>query len=123
MGSQMSSKYSGKCNLCEKSWNVGEQMFYQKDPKCMCIDKECFEKQGGKIFEKSFGGNSFSKQVSKIDISSVNVPDLAKLQTQAVKNAQREMSEFKFFRDEILRLGGNEIQAGMLFKTMCDRTR
>ena len=126
LGSQMNAKFDGKCYKCLKTWKKDNPIFYQREPKAVCCDKECFEKHGGTIYEgKPFGGNSYgNKQVSKIDISSVKIiPDMPKLQIRAVKNAQEEMVEFKFFRDEIIRLGGTEIQAGMLWKTCCDRVR
>ena len=125
MGSQMSSKYAGKCKTCGSTWNVGEQMFYQQDPKSMCNKKECFEKQGGKIYEgKPFGGNSFSnKQVSNIDISKISLPDMDKIQTRMTKIADEESLEFFYFRKRMLEHGFNEIQIGMLYKTATDRTR
>ena len=37
-------------------------IFYQKEPKCVCSDKACFESQGGKVFDKPFNASSsFSK--------------------------------------------------------------
>lgn len=124
LGSQMNAKFDGKCYKCSKTWKKDDPIFYQREPKAVCCNKQCFEQHGGKIYEKSFGGNSYgNKQVSKIDISSVKLPDMDKIQIRAVSIAQEEMVEFKFFRDEILRLGGTEIQAGMLWKTACDRTR
>lgn len=50
--SQMTSKYSGNCSNCGKSWNADENIFYQKDPKVICKDKECFEFNGGKLFQR-----------------------------------------------------------------------
>jgi len=52
MSSQMTSKYSGTCSKCGKSWNADENIFYQKDPKVICKEKECFEANGGKIFQR-----------------------------------------------------------------------
>jgi len=47
------SQYEGKCKgytndageLTIHSWRVGDQIFYQRDPKCICINADCFEKQ------------------------------------------------------------------------------
>jgi hypothetical protein len=49
----LSSQYEGKCKgytndageLIIHSWRVGDQIFYQRDPKCICINADCFEKQ------------------------------------------------------------------------------
>ena len=49
MGTKITGKYAGNCKICGSDWKVGEQIFYQKDPKAICIDKECFEEQGGKF--------------------------------------------------------------------------
>jgi len=61
----MQSKYSGKCSVCENTWNEGDSIFYQKDPKIICANKECYTDQGGKEYTggvsssnvSSFGGN------------------------------------------------------------------
>ncbi len=49
MGTKISAKYDGQCKICGDSWQVGEDIFYQKEPKAICGDKECFEEQGGKF--------------------------------------------------------------------------
>jgi hypothetical protein len=49
MGTKITGKYAGNCKICGSDWKVGEQIFYQKDPKAICVDKECFEEQGGKF--------------------------------------------------------------------------
>tara|TARA_R110000787_G_scaffold214765_2_gene323918 strand:+ start:97 stop:507 length:411 start_codon:yes stop_codon:yes gene_type:complete len=49
MGTKITGKYAGNCKICGSDWRVGEQIFYQKDPKAICVDKECFEEQGGKF--------------------------------------------------------------------------
>ncbi len=49
--SQISSKYSGTCSKCGKSWNVGDNIFYLNHPKLACKDQKCFESNGGKIFQ------------------------------------------------------------------------
>ena len=49
MGTKIKGKYAGQCKICGSDWKVGEDIFYQKDPKAICSDKECFEEQGGKF--------------------------------------------------------------------------
>ena len=39
------SQYDGTCKKCNKAWKVGESIYYQKEPKCICIDSQCFESQ------------------------------------------------------------------------------
>jgi hypothetical protein len=57
----INSQYEGKCKgfknedgtLTIHNWSVGDLIFYQREPKCICINQQCFEKQqqaaGGKI--------------------------------------------------------------------------
>ena len=41
----LTSQYAGKCKVCGKEWKVGNEIWYQKDPKAICIDEQCFERQ------------------------------------------------------------------------------
>ncbi len=48
----MKSKWSGKCpgmrtdqGSIIHDWPEGAEIFYQKEPKCICINEECFKKQ------------------------------------------------------------------------------
>lgn len=57
----MKSQYSGTCSVCQLAWNVGEEIFYQKDPKAICKNEDCFKNQGGKPFvPKKFTSSKFS---------------------------------------------------------------
>ena len=124
LGSKMNAKFDGKCYKCSKTWKKDDPIFYQREPKAVCSDRECFEKHGGKIFEKSFGGNSFgNKQVSNIDISKINLPDMDKIQTRMTQIADEEALDNFFFRKRMLEHGFSEVQVGMLWKTACDRVR
>lgn len=49
-------KFEGTCKHCGKSWKVGEQINYSKDPKAVCIDSGCFEKQKGLILKAAQAG-------------------------------------------------------------------
>ena len=49
MGTKIKGKYAGTCKICGSDWQVGVDIFYQKEPKAICADKECFEQQGGKF--------------------------------------------------------------------------
>jgi len=41
----LTSQYTGKCKVCGKEWKVGNEIWYQKEPKAICIDEQCFERQ------------------------------------------------------------------------------
>ncbi len=49
----ISSQYQGKCKgfknndgtMTVHNWGVGDQIFYQRDPKCICINESCFNQQ------------------------------------------------------------------------------
>jgi phosphatidylserine/phosphatidylglycerophosphate/cardiolipin synthase-like enzyme len=55
---QMDSKTSGTCNLCGKSWNVAETIFFQQAnqktnaPFLRCKDKNCFKSNRGNMSPK-----------------------------------------------------------------------
>tara|TARA_B100001750_G_scaffold244360_1_gene261503 strand:- start:492 stop:881 length:390 start_codon:yes stop_codon:yes gene_type:complete len=49
MGSNITAKFDGQCKICGSAWAVGDQICYQKNPKAICSDKECFTQQGGTI--------------------------------------------------------------------------
>ncbi len=49
----MKTQYPGTCKLCGAIWKVGDDIFYQKDPKAICSDEECYTQQGGKPFVPS----------------------------------------------------------------------
>lgn len=49
MGSKIKAKYEGGCKMCGDSWNVGDDIYYQKNPKAICIDEQCFKQQGGTV--------------------------------------------------------------------------
>ncbi len=41
----MKSQYEGKCGVCGTTWKPGDEIHYQKDPKCICKDRTCWDKQ------------------------------------------------------------------------------
>lgn len=47
MGIQIKGKYSGNCKICGSTWAIGELVWYQKTPKALCVNEECFIQQGG----------------------------------------------------------------------------
>ncbi len=51
----LTSQYDGKCKgfknpdstITIHTWVVGNEIYYQKDPKCICINEACFNQQKG----------------------------------------------------------------------------
>jgi hypothetical protein len=65
MGTKIKGKYAGDCKICGSDWRVGDDIFYQKEPKAICADKECFEEQGGKFTpytkQNTFSGGGYGR--------------------------------------------------------------
>ncbi len=69
MGSVIKAKYDGVCKICGTEWKVDGQLYYQKTPKAICGNKECFTEQGGTVSnyqQSSFSNNSRDIIVTKI---------------------------------------------------------
>lgn len=67
MGSRIKAKYNGECKQCAEEWIVGDDIFYQKNPKAICKDEACFNQQGGIV--KEF-------VVRKDDVIITKIPDM-----------------------------------------------
>ena len=79
MGTKIKAKFVGSCKLCGENWAVGEDIYYQKIPKAICSDKECFEQnQGGKISTYSQATFKNNNHVIITKIPEVNVSDSVK---------------------------------------------
>ena len=85
MGTKISAKYNGQCKICGDSWQVGDNIFYQKDPKAICGDKECFEEQGGKFTPFKAQG-SFG--------SYVKTPIITKLRDVEISDEVKKITEY-----------------------------
>ena len=70
MGTVIKAKYEGRCKMCGSTWRVGDEISYQKNPKAICADKECFKEQGGTMFDQQSFGSS-----SKNDTIVTKLPD------------------------------------------------
>jgi hypothetical protein len=98
MGSKITAKYSGMCKICGSDWNVGQIIFYQKTPKAICSDSECFNEQGGSVsntFQSSFKpttGSSFMKEKTKFVMPDVEVPDTLTVAAEVVVAAPVRVS-------------------------------
>ena len=49
MGTKISAKYDGMCKTCGDEWHVSDEIYYQKMPKAICSDYDCFQQQGGNL--------------------------------------------------------------------------
>ena len=67
MGTLIKAKFEGRCKICGSSWNVGDEISYQRTPKAICSDKSCFKEQGGTLFDQqTFGGSKNESIVTKL---------------------------------------------------------
>jgi hypothetical protein len=80
MGSMIKAKFRGDCKICGSTWNVGEDLYYQREaPKAICSNKECFTEQGGTVStyqQSSFQNNN--KDIIITKIPEVTVSDSVK---------------------------------------------
>jgi len=103
----MESKYEGKCNVCQNTWKAGDNIFYQKDPKVICANKECYEDQGGKEYtggSSSSGGNSFGGSKSTyapIRSLEQKISDMIILDEQISKVATERLSKVEEITGEL----------------------
>ena len=68
MGSKIKAKFDGGCKICGADWAVGDDLFYQKNPKAICNDESCFNQQGGTVSQFSFN--------KKEDVIVTKLPDV-----------------------------------------------
>lgn len=90
MGIKMIAKYRGDCKVCGSEWKVGDQIYYQKDPKVICTDEPCYSEQGGSItksFQSSFTKPTQSYQRPKVKfiIPDIEIPDGVKFCAEQVQ--------------------------------------
>ena len=90
MGSKITAKYAGMCKICGSDWEVGNPIFYQKAPKAICVDEECYNEQGGnltKTFQSSFNptASTYKREDIKFVLPDVEVPDGVKACAEMVQ--------------------------------------
>jgi len=80
MGTVIKAKFDGQCKMCGSLWKVGDEIAYQRDPKAICADRDCFKEQGGTLYDqKSFGSSQKNDSiVTKLPDCSVG-DDIKKL--------------------------------------------
>lgn len=66
----MKTKYSGQCPICNIAWAVGDEIFFEKEPKSICKSADCFNAQ------KAIGG------LDKMKASKTLAGDVGKPQPQ-----------------------------------------
>tara|TARA_R110002020_G_scaffold249930_3_gene463989 strand:- start:883 stop:1293 length:411 start_codon:yes stop_codon:yes gene_type:complete len=80
MGTKIKAKFEGMCKNCGEEWHVGNEICYQKDPKAICSDEECFKAQGGSLefrsnWNKPSQQTSFYREKIKFNLPQVEVPE------------------------------------------------
>jgi len=89
MGSKITAKYAGMCKICGSDWAVGNPIFYQKEPKAICVDEGCYNEQGGnltKTFQSSFNqSSSYKKENLKFVLPDIEVSDGVKACAEMVQ--------------------------------------
>ena len=79
MGTKISAKYDGMCKNCGEEWKVRDEIYYQKTPKAICSDYDCFKDQGGNLDSKSTAKSSnytsFRQEVIITKIPDVTASD------------------------------------------------
>ena len=79
MGSIIKAKFAGNCKLCGEMWAVGDDIYYQKAPKAICKDKECFTQgQGGTVSTYQQATFKENKDIIITKIPEVTVSDSVK---------------------------------------------
>ncbi len=73
MGTKISAKYDGMCKLCGEEWRVSDEIYYQKQPKAICSDYDCFQKQNGTLDKLQSKQNSFASFRDQVIVS--KLPD------------------------------------------------
>ena len=82
--SMIKAKYDGQCKICGAVWNVGDDLYYQRTPKAICTDHECYTEQGGKNgFQTTFKRKERDTIVAKIP--DVEVSDDIKIQADVLR--------------------------------------
>ena len=81
MGTKISAKYDGMCKTCGEEWHVKDEIYYQKTPKAICSDYDCFQQQGGnldKLQSKQSSFTSFRDQVIVTKVPEATASDNVK---------------------------------------------
>jgi hypothetical protein len=85
MGTKIKAKYDGLCKFCGSDWIVGDNIFYQKNPKAICADEKCFNQQGGTL-------SSFGSYGNKSDVIITKIPDVTV--SDSVKQVAEVLQQF-----------------------------
>lgn len=83
MGSKIKAKFDGACKICGEEWSVGDNLFYQKNPKAICANEQCFTQQGGAVKEYV---------VKKDDVIITKIPDIEI--ADSVKQVAESLQQF-----------------------------
>lgn len=75
MGTRITAQYKGDCKSCGEDWAVGNQIYYQKEPKAICKDLECFKEQGGTMSDRSSGSQQLAGNWTRSKPIITKLPD------------------------------------------------
>jgi hypothetical protein len=95
----MKTQYGGTCKLCGSLWAVGDDIFYQKEPKAICSDEECYTQQGGKPYVPKGigGGNTSQSKLTNVEQKMSNAgaldAQLANIAYERLKDVEAKFGE------------------------------
>lgn len=65
-------KFAGNCKSCSNDWGVGDEIHYSKDPRAICTDEQCFNKQkanGSGAVASRYSAPTFEIVNPNVDVS------------------------------------------------------
>lgn len=105
MGTKLTTKRAGTCPECKKSWNIGEEAYWDNSVKnsagfsVICIDQECFNEQGGKLTPRSEGFKSGFSKRPFVDVT-LKVPEVKV--SDGVRTSAAKLKEYIVQADELV---------------------
>ena len=101
----MQAKFDSGCKKCDRTWKEEDPIFYQKEPKAVCSDLDCFKEQGGKIFDTPYNANKTqaktfrpfrsAEEKQKDVLTFLAIPEVAKLY-QKVRNVDDTTHQLEY---------------------------
>ena len=93
----MKTQYPGSCKVCGSLWKVGDEIFYQKEPKAICSDEKCYQEQGGEKFVPTKQGNSPQTTLTGVETKMSNAgaldAQLANIAYSRLKDVEAKFGE------------------------------
>ena len=96
----MKTQYPGSCKICGALWKVGDEIFYQKEPKVFCSDEACYKEQGGtpEFFQqrdsmKNTGQQTLTNVEQKMSNAGALDAQLANIAYDRLKDVEARLGE------------------------------